>query len=423
MNDMATKAKAKSPEGRNFRYDVARIRADFPILERKVYDRPLVYLDNGASAQKPHQVLDAIRTAYAEEYSNVHRGAHFLSALATDRYEGARTTVARFLNAASEDEIVFTANATDAVNLVMASWGRSNLRKGDEIVISEMEHHANIVPWQLLRDETGVTLRIAPIAEDGALDMAAFEELLSERTKLVAITHCSNVLGTVTPAAEIARLAHDAGAKVLFDGAQAAVHLPVDVRAIDADWYVFTGHKTYGPSGVGVLYGKLDLMNSMPPYRGGGEMIERVTFEKTTFKEAPHRFEAGTPPIVQAIGLSAALDYMDGIGREAIAAYEAELGEYAMARLEEIEGMCLYGTAPGKAAIVSFNVDGVHPYDLATILDRAGIAVRVGQHCAEPLMDRLGVAGTVRASFGLYNTREDVDALVEGVARAKKMLS
>jgi len=423
MNDMATKAKAKSPEGRNFRYDVARIRADFPILERKVYDRPLVYLDNGASAQKPHQVLDAIRTAYAEEYSNVHRGAHFLSALATDRYEGARTTVARFLNAASEDEIVFTANATDAVNLVMASWGRSNLREGDEIVISEMEHHANIVPWQLLRDETGVTLRIAPIAEDGALDMAAFEELLSERTKLVAITHCSSVLGTVTPAAEIARLAHDAGAKVLFDGAQAAVHLPVDVRAIDADWYVFTGHKTYGPSGVGVLYGKLDLMNAMPPYRGGGEMIERVTFEKTTFKEAPHRFEAGTPPIVQAIGLGAALDYMDGVGREAIAAYEAELGEYAMVRLEEIEGMRLYGTAPGKAAIVSFNVDGVHPYDLATILDRAGIAVRVGQHCAEPLMDRLGVAGTVRASFGLYNTREDVDALVEGVARAKKMLS
>ncbi len=420
--ETATKTPAAT-EGRNFRYDVARIRADFPILARKVYDRPLVYLDNGASAQKPQAVLDAIRTAYAEEYSNVHRGAHFLSALATDRYEDARTTVARFLNAGSDDEIVFTANATDAVNLVAASWGRTNLGEGDEIVISEMEHHANIVPWQMLRDEKGVALKVAPVTDDGALDMDAFEALLSERTKLVAITHCSNVLGTVTPAAEIARLAHEAGAKVLFDGAQAAVHLPVDVQAIDADWYVFTGHKTYGPSGVGVLYGKLDLMNSMPPYRGGGEMIERVTFEKTTFKEAPHRFEAGTPPIVQAIGLGAALDYMDGIGREAIGAYEAELGEYAMARLKEIEGMRLFGTAPGKAAIVSFNVDGVHPYDLATILDRAGIAVRVGQHCAEPLMDRLGVAGTVRASFGLYNTREEVDALAGGVARAKTMLS
>ncbi|MHA1535993.1 MAG: SufS family cysteine desulfurase [Alphaproteobacteria bacterium] len=414
---------AKAPAaGRNDAYDVEAARADFPILSRTVYGKKLVYLDNGASAQKPRAVIDAVRRCYEEEYSNVHRGAHYLSGLATDNFEAARGKVAKFINAGSEDEIIFTHNATEAINLVAASYGRKFLGPGDEIVISEMEHHANIVPWQLLAEEKGVVLRIAPIDDDGSFLLDEFEKLLNSKTKLVALTHCSNVLGTVTPVREIARLAHANGAKVLIDGAQGVVHGPVDVRAFDVDFYVFTGHKLYGPTGIGVLYGKMDVLKTMPPYQGGGDMIERVTFAKTTFKEPPHRFEAGTPPIAQAIGLGAAIDYVSALGVETIAAHEHELLLYANQRLSEIDRVRFIGTAPGKAAIVSFLVDGMHPLDVATILDRQGIAVRVGQHCAEPLMDRLGIEGTLRASIGLYNTRRDIDALIDATRLAIEKL-
>ncbi|MDJ0944294.1 MAG: cysteine desulfurase [Kiloniellales bacterium] len=400
-------------------FDVERIREDFPILGRQIYGKPLVYLDNGASAQKPRAVIDRLRQVYEEEYSNVHRGAHFLSSLATDAFEQARSTTAAFINAASDEEIVFTRNATEAINLVAHSYAGAFLEEGDEIVISAMEHHANIVPWQLLRDRLGLVLKVAPISDRGELLMEDFERLLGARTRLVAITHCSNVLGTVNPAKEIIRLAHDRGVPVLLDGAQAAVHGKVDVRDLDVDFYAFTGHKLYGPSGIGVLYGKAELLDKMPPYQGGGEMIETVSFEKATFKAAPHRFEAGTPPIAQAIGLGAAIDYVTGLGMENIARHEAELLAYANERLAEIAGLRILGQVPGKAAIVSFVVDGIHSYDVATILDRAGVAVRVGHHCAEPLMARFGVDATLRASFGLYNTRADVDTMVAALHKAK----
>ena len=413
---------AAANDRRNFVYDVEAIRGDFPILHRTVYGKPLVYLDNGASAQKPNAVIDAVRHSYEHEYANVHRGAHYLSGAATDAYEGARVKVARLLNAATDDEIVFTRNATSAINLVAHSYARAFLKPGDEIVITEMEHHSNIVPWQILRDELGFALRIAPIDDAGVLKMDEFEALLSERTKLVAVTHCSNVLGTVTPAKDIARLAHDAGAKVMFDGSQAIVHNAVDVRDLDADFYVFTGHKLYGPSGVGVLYGKKALLDAMPPYESGGEMIESVSFEKPVFKEAPARFEAGTPMITQAIGLGAAVDYVRALGMDAIKAHEAEILTHATEALGKIEGVRIFGTAPGKAALVSFLVEGIHPLDVATIVDREGVAVRVGHHCAEPLMQRLGVDGTLRASFGLYNTHADVEALTAAVAKAKTKL-
>ncbi len=402
-------------------FDVERIREDFPILGREIYGKPLVYLDNGASAQKPRAVIDRLRQVYEEEYSNVHRGAHFLSSLATDAFEQARSTVAAFINAGSDEEIIFTRNATEAMNLVAHSYAGAFLKEGDEILISAMEHHANIVPWQLLRDRLGLILKVAPIDDRGELLMEDFERLLGDRTRLVAITHCSNVLGTVNPAKEIVRLAHDRGIPVLLDGAQAAVHGKVDVRDLDVDFYAFTGHKLYGPSGIGVLYGKAKLLDKMPPYQGGGEMIETVSFEKATFKAAPHRFEAGTPPIAQAIGLGAAMDYVSGLGMENIARHEAELLDYANERLAEIDGLRILGQVPGKAAIVSFVVDGIHSYDVATILDRAGVAVRVGHHCAEPLMARFGVEATLRASFGLYNTRADVDTMVAALHKAKSV--
>ncbi len=402
-------------------FDVERIRDDFPILGRQIYGKPLVYLDNGASAQKPRAVIDRLRQVYEEEYSNVHRGAHFLSSLATDAFEQARSTVAAFINAGSDEEIIFTRNATEAMNLVAHSYAGAFLKEGDEILISAMEHHANIVPWQLLRDRLGLILKVAPIDDRGELLMEDFERLLGDRTRLVAITHCSNVLGTVNPAKEIVRLAHDRGIPVLLDGAQAAVHGKVDVRDLDVDFYAFTGHKLYGPSGIGVLYGKAKLLDKMPPYQGGGEMIETVSFKKATFKAAPHRFEAGTPPIAQAIGLGAAMDYVSGLGMENIARHEAELLDYANERLAEIDGLRILGQVPGKAAIVSFVVDGIHSYDVATILDRAGVAVRVGHHCAEPLMARFGVEATLRASFGLYNTRADVDTMVAALHKAKSV--
>jgi len=402
-------------------FDVERIREDFPILGREIYGKPLVYLDNGASAQKPRAVIDRLRTVYEEEYSNVHRGAHFLSGIATDAFEQARSTAAAFINAASDEEIIFTRNATEAINLVAHSHAGAFLKEGDEIVISAMEHHANIVPWQMLRDRLDLTLKVAPIDDRGELLMEDFERLLGPRTRMVAITHCSNVLGTINPAKEIIRLAHDRGIPVLLDGAQAAVHGKVDVRDLDVDFYAFTGHKLYGPSGIGVLYGKAALLDKMPPYQGGGEMIETVSFEKATFKAAPHRFEAGTPPIAQAIGLGAAMDYVSGLGMENIARHEAELLGYADERLAEIGGLRILGQVPGKAAIVSFLVDGIHSYDVATILDRAGVAVRVGHHCAEPLMARFGVEATLRASFGLYNTRADVDTMVAALHKAKSV--
>lgn len=402
-------------------YDVEAIRKDFPILSREVNGKPLVYLDNGASAQKPRAVIEAVTRAYAEEYSNVHRGLHTLSNIATENYEAVRGKIARFLNAASEDEIVMNSGTTEGINLVSYGWAAPRMKAGDEIVLSVMEHHANIVPWQMLCEEKGTVLKVAPIDADGALDMDAFEALLGPRTKLVAITHCSNVLGTVTPAAEIARLAHQHGAVVLFDGAQSVVHMPVDVQAIDADFYVFTGHKLYGPNAIGVLYGKMELLNSMPPYQGGGDMIERVSFEKTTYQAPPYRFEAGTPPIVETIGLGVAIDYVSALGMANIAAHERELRRYATARMNEMGGIRLFGTTADKAAILSFVQDGIHPMDTAMWLDRAGVAVRVGQHCAEPLMDVLGVDGTVRASLGLYNTKAEVDVMIEALqtARAK----
>ncbi|PJK31673.1 aminotransferase class V-fold PLP-dependent enzyme [Minwuia thermotolerans] len=403
-------------------YNVEAVRRDFPILSETVYGKPLVFLDSGASAQKPRQVIEAMRDCMEHQYSNVHRGAHYMSAATTDAFETARERVQKFLNAGSPDEIVFTANVTAAINLVANSFGRAFLREGDEVIVSEMEHHANIVPWQMLAEATGVKLVVAPVEDDGSFRLERFAELLTDRTRFVAITHCSNVLGTRVPAKELVQLAHDAGAKVLLDGAQAAVHGPVDVRDLDADFYGFTAHKLYGPTGLGVLYGKLDLLNAMPPWQGGGEMIEKVSFKGTTYKEAPHRFEAGTPAIVEAIGLGAAIGYVEELGRDAIAAHEQGLLNYANERLRSIDGVRLIGTAADKAAIVSFLVDGIHPYDVAAVLDRQGVACRVGHHCAEPLMDRLGVIGTVRASFGLYNTLAEVDALAEGIEKAKRML-
>ena len=402
-------------------YDIDRIREDFPILAERVYGRPLVYLDSGASAQKPRVVIDAMRMVYETEYANVHRGVHYMSQKATEAMEAAREKVRAFLNARSAQEIVFVRSATEGINLVAASWGLPALGEGDEIVLSHMEHHSNIVPWQMLRDRTGVAIRVAPIDEAGALPVDEFAALLSSRTKLVAITHVSNALGSVVPVAEVIRLAHDCGAKVLVDGCQAAPHMPVDVQALDADFYVFSGHKLYGPSGIGILYGKEALLEAMPPYQGGGEMIDRVTFEETTFAGLPFKFEAGTPHIAGAIGLGAAIDYVDGLGLAAIGAHERELLAYATERLQAVNSVRLIGTARDKAAIVSFNLEGIHPHDVGTIVDREGVAVRTGHHCAQPVMDRYGVAATVRASFGLYNRREEADALVDALQRAQEI--
>ena len=400
-------------------YDVAAIRRDFPILAREVYGKPLVYLDNGASAQKPQAMIDAVTHAYAQEYANVHRGLHFLSNAATDAYEAAREKVRRFLNAASVDEIVFTKSTTESINTVAYGWGMPNIGEGDEIVISIMEHHSNIVPWHFIRERQGAKLVWVPVAEDGSFDIAEFEKRLTPRTKLVAITQMSNVLGTVTPVREIVEIAHARGIKVLVDGSQAAVHMPVDVQALGCDWYVLTGHKVYGPSGIGVLYGRKEALEAMRPFQGGGEMILDVSEDAISYNEPPHRFEAGTPPIVQAIGLGAALDYMDSVGRERIAAHEADLLSYAQERLSRINSLRIFGTAPGKGAIVSFEMQGIHAHDVSMVIDRAGVAVRAGTHCAQPLLKRYGVTSTCRASFAMYNTRAEVDALAEALEKAR----
>ncbi|HJU31662.1 MAG TPA: cysteine desulfurase [Hyphomicrobiaceae bacterium] len=399
-------------------YDVERIRADFPILARQVHGKPLVYLDNGASAQKPLAVLETMDHVYRNEYANVHRGLHFLSNAATSRYEEARESVRRFLNAPSVEEIIFTRNLTDGVNLVASSLGMG-FKAGDEIIISIMEHHSNIVPWHFHRERKGCVLKWAPISDDGEFLLDEFEKLLTPRTRIVAITHMSNVLGTVVPVKEVVRMAHARGIPVLLDGAQAAVHMPIDVQDLDCDFYAFTGHKTYGPSGIGVLYAKRKHLDAMPPYQGGGDMIESVHTDRITYGAPPHKFEAGTPAIVPAIGLGAALDYMMKVGRDRIARHEADLKDYAHARLRELNWLKVYGHARDKGAIVSFGIDGLHPHDISTIIDRSGVAVRAGHHCAQPLMERLGVTATCRASFGMYNTRAEVDALAEALIKAR----
>ncbi len=395
-------------------FDVNRLREDFPILSRQVHGKPLVYLDNGASAQKPKPVLDAMAKAYAETYANVHRGAHFLSGASTIAFENARASVRRFVNAQKVEEIIFTKGGTEAINLAASSLG-ATLGEGDEIILTEMEHHSNIVPWHFLRERNGVVLRWAPLNTDDSFDIAAFAKLLTPRTKLVAVTHMSNVLGTVTPLAEIIRLTHAAGAKILVDGCQGAVHLPVDVQALDCDFYVATGHKLYGPSGIGFLFGKYEHLKRMRPYQGGGEMIDVVTKDKVTYADPPHKFEAGTPPIVEAIGLGAALDYLMSLDRAGIAAHESALLAHATEELSNLDRVRLFGRAPDKGCLVTFETAGIHPHDVSTLLDRAGIAVRAGNHCAQPLMERLGVTASTRASFALYNTHAEVEALVRGV--------
>lgn len=401
-------------------YDIDAIRSDFPILSRDVYGKPLVYLDNAASVQKPRAVLDAVQHAYSQEYANVHRGLHFLSNAATDAYEKARETTRRFLNAPSVDQIVFTSNTTAAINLVAYGYGMPNIGDGDEIVLSIMEHHSNIVPWHFLRERQGAKLVWAPVEEDGSFDIEKFTACLTERTRLVAITQMSNALGTVTPIKEICRIAHERGIPVLVDGSQSAVHMPVDVQDLDCDFFVFTGHKVYGPSGIGVLYGKPEFLKAMRPFHGGGEMILDVSEDSITYNDPPHRFEAGTPPIVQAIGLGAALDYMEHVGRERIAAHEANLSAYAHERLRAINSLRIFGEAPGKGAIISFELQGIHAHDVAMVIDRSGVAVRAGTHCAQPLLKRFGVTSTCRASFAMYNTMAEVDALAEALEKARK---
>lgn len=404
-------------------YDVERIRADFPILFREVHGKPLVYLDSGASAQKPSPVLDAMDHAYRFEYANVHRGLHHLSNVATDHFEAARETVRRFLNAGSADEIIFTRNATSAINLVASSFGHLEIEAGDEIVLSIMEHHANIVPWHFLRERKGAVLKWLAMTDSGELRLDQLDAMLTSKTKMLAITHMSNVLGTVNPIKDIIRIAHAKGIPVLVDGSQAVVHMGVDVRDLDADFYVFTGHKTYGPTGIGVLYAKKRHLEALPPYEGGGDMIETVAVDRITYNKPPHKFEAGTPAIVEAIGLGAALNYMMQVGREKIARHEAEIGAYAAERLAELPWLKLYGTAPDKGAIFSFTVDGLHPHDVSTIIDRSGVAIRAGHHCAQPLMDRLGVTATCRASFAMYSTKAEVDALVAALTKAHDLFA
>jgi cysteine desulfurase / selenocysteine lyase len=399
------------------------IRPDFPILARQVYGKPLVYLDNAASAQKPKPVLDAMMKSMTEEYANVHRGLHYLSNAATQAFEDARESVRRFLNAPSKDQLIFTRNATEAINLVAQSFGGLVIGEGDEIVLSILEHHSNIVPWHFHRERRGAVIKWAPIDEEGNFLLDEFEKLLGPRTKMVALTHMSNALGTIVPVKEAIRLAHARGIPVLIDGSQAAVHLSVDVQALDADFYVFTGHKTYGPTGIGVLYGKAEHLERMPPYQGGGEMIREVTMDDITYADPPHRFEAGTPAIVEAIGLGAALDYMQGIGLAGIAAHEATLRDYATERLSAINSLTLYGRARQKGAILSFNMQGAHAHDVATVIDRAGVAVRAGTHCTQPLLARFGVTATCRASFAMYNTREEVDVLAEALISATRIFA
>jgi cysteine desulfurase / selenocysteine lyase len=407
----------------NGSYDVAKIRTDFPALAMQVYGKPLVYLDNAASAQKPKQVLDRLQRAYTEQYANVHRGLHYLANEATEAYEAARETVRAFINAERKEEIIFTRNATEAINLVAYTFGRERIKAGDEIVLSIMEHHSNIVPWHFLRERQGAVIKWAPVDEDGNFLIDEFEKLLGPRTKLVAITQMSNALGTVVPVKEVVKLAHARGIPVLIDGAQGAVHLDVDVRDIDCDFYVFTGHKLYGPTGIGVLYGKYDLLASMPPFNGGGEMIHEVSQDRVTYGEPPYRFEAGTPAIVQAIGLGAAIEYVNSIGKARIRAHEDTLVKYAHDRLGAINSLRIIGTAKDKGPVVSFELKGAHPHDVATVIDRQGVAVRAGTHCVMPLLARYGLTATCRASFALYNTKDEIDALAASLAKAQDMFA
>ena len=402
-------------------FDVERVRRDFPILQRQVHGKPLVYLDNAATSQKPRAVLDACERYYTLDNSNVHRGVHALSEQATADYEGARAKVRRFLHAASDREIIFVRGATEGINLVMHSYGRRNVGPGDEVLITAMEHHSNIVPWQILCEENGAKLRVAPINDRGELILEEFEKLLGPRTRLVAVAHVSNALGTVNPVRRIVELARRWNAAVLIDGAQAAPHVPIDVRALDCDFYVFSSHKMYGPTGIGVLYGRQRLLEAMPPYQGGGDMIASVTFEKTTYNTLPYKFEAGTPHIAGAIGLGAAIDYLASLDIERVAAYEQELLAYATEAISRVPGVRLIGTARQKAAVLSFLVAGVHAHDVGTVLDQEGIAVRTGHHCAQPVMDRFGVPATARASLSFYNTRQEIDALVAGLEKVRRI--
>lgn len=402
-------------------YDLNTVRDNFPILSRQVYNRPLVYLDNAATTQKPACVVDAMVNEYYTVNANVHRGVHFLSQQATDLHEAARETVRQFINARESREIVFTRGTTESLNLVATAYGEAFLNEGDEVIVSVMEHHSNIVPWQMLRERKGIVLKVAPMTDEGVLDLEATERLFTPRTKLLSVAHVSNVLGTVNPVKQLAAMAHAHGAHILVDGAQSVPHFKVDVQDLDCDFLVFSGHKVYGPTGIGVLYGREALLDAMPPYQGGGEMIARVTFEHTTYERLPFKFEAGTPDYVGTHALAEALRYVNNLGMDQIHAHEAELTRYAMEQMQLIPGMHLYGTAPGKDAVVAFNVGDIHPLDLGTLLDRLGIAIRTGHHCAQPLMARCGVEGMARASFALYTTREEVDALVQGIDRVRKM--
>jgi cysteine desulfurase / selenocysteine lyase len=407
----------------NGSYDIARLREDFPALAMQVYGKPLVYFDNAASAQKPKAVLDRMMQAYTSEYANVHRGLHYLANAATEAYEGARAKVAAFLNARRNEEIIFTRNVTEAINLVASSWGEPNLKEGDEIVLSIMEHHSNIVPWHFLRERHGVVIKWAPVDDEGNFLIEEFKKLLTPRTKLVAITQMSNALGSIVPVKDVVRIAHDRGIPVLVDGAQGAVHLDIDVQDIDCDFYACTGHKLYGPTGIGVLYAKYDHLVAMRPYNGGGEMIREVARDWVTYGDPPHKFEAGTPPIVQAIGLGAAIDYVNSIGKARIAAHEHGILSYAEERLREINSLRMIGTARGKGPIISFEMKGAHPHDVATVIDRLGIAVRAGTHCVMPLLERFNVTATCRASFAMYNTREEVDHLAQALLKARDLFA
>ena len=404
-------------------YDVQRIRADFPILELEVNGKPLVYLDNAATSQKPRAVIDAVSRFYGSENANIHRGVHYLSERATVAYDAVRARVARFLNAASPSEIVFTRGTTEGINLVAQSWGRSTLKAGDEILITGMEHHSNIVPWQLVAAQTGATVRAVPITDSGELDLKAFDRLLTDRTRLLAVVHLSNALGTINPVRWMISHARERGIVTLVDGAQSAPHLPVDVQALDCDFFAFSGHKVFGPTGIGALYGRASLLEAMPPWQGGGDMIETVTLEQSTWAQPPARFEAGTPPIAQAIGLGAALEYVEAVGRSAIGAWEEELLAYATERVGELGGVRIIGTAREKASVLSFVVEGVHPHDVGAVLDDEGVAIRTGHHCAQPVMHRFGVPATARASFAFYNTRAEVDALVRGIQRVRSVFA
>ena len=402
-------------------YDIQKVREDFPILDREVYGKPLIYLDNGATTQKPRQVVEAITDEYYSVNANVHRGVHFLSQQATELHEASRETVRRFINARSSNEIVFTRGTTESINLLASSFADSQMKEGDEVIVSVMEHHSNIVPWQLQAARKGIVLKVIPMNDRGELLLAEYEKLFSERTKLVSFAHVSNVLGTVNPAKEMIATAHAHGVPVLIDGAQSVPHMKVDVQDLDADFFAFSGHKIYGPTGVGVLYGKEEWLDKLPPYQGGGEMIQSVSFEKTTFNELPFKFEAGTPDYIGTTALAKALDYVSAIGMENIAAHEHELTLYAMQRLKEINGMRIFGEAEHKSSVISFLVGNIHHLDMGTLLDRLGIAVRTGHHCAQPLMIRMGIEGTVRASFGLYNTKEEIDMLAAGIERVSRM--